>query len=134
MRQNADHFVRRLGDHQRAAVHEYVAAVHDEGVEGVVVDDADGHLLRTQARRLEDRLRIVVQQDFDLGVAQQARPHLLGRRRRDRSCEQKRDGSKRRATPDISANFDFANHRSTSETVASKAVEEDANVAPDVVA
>ncbi len=41
VREHADDLVRRLGVEQRAGIDEDVAAVHDEGVEGAVVEDDD---------------------------------------------------------------------------------------------
>ena len=54
---------------QRAGVDEDAAAVHDEGVEGAVVDDDDLDVLLGEAGGAQDRLRVVAQQLLDLGVA-----------------------------------------------------------------
>ncbi len=78
VRDDADDFVRRLGRHQGAGVHVDVAAVHDEGVEAVVLDDAHGNVLRGQVGRPEDGLGVVAQQVLDLGIADE-RQAALGR-------------------------------------------------------
>ena len=54
VREHADDLVRRLGFEQRAGIDEDVPAVHDEGVEGAVVDDDDLDVLlgRPAARRI----------------------------------------------------------------------------------
>ena len=57
VREHADDLVRRLGVEQRAGIDEDVAAVHDEGVEGAVVEDDDLDVLLGEAGRLQDRLR-----------------------------------------------------------------------------
>jgi hypothetical protein len=67
--EDADHFIRRIRLHKRAGVHEDVAAIDDEGVEGVVVDDAHRDAPGTEPRGLEDLLRVVVEESFDFRVA-----------------------------------------------------------------
>ena len=89
VRQHADDLVRRLGVHQRAGVHEDAAAVHDEGVERLVVDQRDLDVLLREPRDLQDRLRVVPHQLLDLGVADQRNAarqarRLRGNRRRNR--------------------------------------------------
>ena len=69
VREHADDLVRRLGVEQRAGIDEDVAAVHDEGVEGAVVDDDDLDVLLGEAGHLQDRRGVVAQQLLDLGVA-----------------------------------------------------------------
>ena len=88
VREHADHLVRRLGVHQRAGIDEDAAAVHDEGVEGLLVDDGDADVLLREAGGAQDRLRVVAQQLLGLGVADDRNPRRLcaGRRR----CHQHR--------------------------------------------
>ena len=69
VREHADDFVRRLGVEQRAGVDEDVAAVHDEGVEGAVVEHDHSDVLLGEAGRVQDRRRVIAQQLLDLGVA-----------------------------------------------------------------
>ena len=69
VRQHADHLVRRLGVEQRAGVDEDVAPVHDEGVEGAVVEHDHLDVLLGDAGGAQDRRRVVAQQVLDLGVA-----------------------------------------------------------------
>ena len=61
MRENADNLVRRLGFEQRAGIDEDVAAVHDESVEGAVVEDDDLDVLLGEAGCLQDRRGVVTQ-------------------------------------------------------------------------
>ena len=68
VRDDADDLVRRLGLHQRAGVDEQ-APSRDEGVEGRIVDQHDADAGAGEARRLEDRPRVVAHQRLDLGVA-----------------------------------------------------------------
>ena len=55
VRDDADHLVGRLRLHQRAGVHEHVAAVEHEGVEALVLHDAHLDAARAEAGSLEDR-------------------------------------------------------------------------------
>ena len=71
---HADHLVGRLRLHQRAGVDEDVAPVEHEGVEGIVLHDADLDAPGAQTGRAEDRLRVVGEQVLDLGVADQRQP------------------------------------------------------------
>ena len=87
--EHADDLVRRLGVHQRAGVHEDAAAVHDEGVERLVVDQRDLDVLLRETCGVQDRLRVVAHQLLDLGVADQRNAarqarRLGGNRRRHR--------------------------------------------------
>jgi hypothetical protein len=68
VREHADDFVRRAGVEQCAGIDEDMAAVHDEGVEGAVVEDDDADVLFGEARRLQYRRGVVAQQLLDLGV------------------------------------------------------------------
>ena len=77
---HADHFVGRLRLHERAGVDEDVAPVEHEGVERLVLHDADLDAARAETRRAEDRLRVVGEQVLDLGVADQRQPLRIGRR------------------------------------------------------
>ena len=104
VREHADDFVRRLGVEQCAGIDEDVTPVHDEGVEGAVVEDDDLDVLLGQAGRLQDRRRVVAHQLLDFGVADDRRAarggalgaRLLGRRtaggaaQRDGGDERKR--------------------------------------------
>ena len=67
--EDADHLVRRIGLHERAGVHEDVAAVDDEGVEGIVVDDAHRDAAGAEPGSLEDLLRVVVEERLDFRIA-----------------------------------------------------------------
>ena len=69
VRDHADHLVGRLRLHQRAGVDEDVAPVEHEGVEGIVLHDADLDAPGAEPGRAEDRLRVVGEQVLDLGVA-----------------------------------------------------------------
>ena len=77
---HTDHLVGRLGLHEGAGVDEHVVAVHHEGVEAFVPDDAHGDVLRAEAGGLEDRDRIVLEKVFDLRVADQRQVLRSGRR------------------------------------------------------
>jgi hypothetical protein len=86
MREYANDLVGCLGVKQSAGIDEDMTPVHDEGVEGAVAEHNHPHVLLREPRHLEDRLRIVAHQLFDLGVAddrQAARDILLGARRFD---------------------------------------------------
>ena len=61
VREHADDLVRRLGFEQRAGIDEDVAAVHDEGVEGTVVEDDDLDVLLGEAGGAQDRRGVVAQ-------------------------------------------------------------------------
>ena len=69
VRKYADDLVRRLGIEQRAGIDEDVAAVHDKGVERAIAEHDDPDVLLGQSRGTQNRLCIVAQQLFDLGVA-----------------------------------------------------------------
>jgi len=69
MRNDADDFVRRFSLQQRACVYENVSAVDHESVEGVVADDANRDAAAAESCRGENRLRVVLQQCLDLGIA-----------------------------------------------------------------
>ena len=71
VRDHADHLIGCLRLHQRAGVDEDVAAIEHEGVEGVVLHDADLDAPRAEASRMEDGPRVVVEQVLNLGVADQ---------------------------------------------------------------
>ena len=86
VRKYADDLVRGLGVEQRAGIDEDVAAVHDKGVERTVAENDDPDILLGQSRRTQNRLCIVAQQLFDLGVADNrhaARRAVLRAHRRD---------------------------------------------------
>ena len=96
VRDHADDLVRRLGLQQRAGVDEHAAA-GDEGVEARIVDQDDFDAGLRQARRLEDRPRIVAHQRLDLGIADDR--HVLRMRggwqpERNHSAEQRDRGAR----------------------------------------
>jgi len=108
VRQHADDLVRRVRFHQRAGIDEDAVAVGDESVERAVVDDDGLHVLLGEAGCLEERLRVLLEQLLDLGVADD-RPGPLRTRRRacagERGCGHERDGTRRwrrRPRPDRS--------------------------------
>src|SRR5262249_15882097 len=69
VREDPNDLVRRLGVEQRAGVDEDMTAVHDESVERTVTENDDPDVLLSQSRGAQDRLRIISQQVFDLGIA-----------------------------------------------------------------
>ena len=69
MREHANDLVRRLGIEQCAGIDEDVPAIHDEGIEGAVVEHDHLDVLLGEAGGLEARLRVVAQQLLDLGIA-----------------------------------------------------------------
>ena len=69
VRDDADQLVGRLGIDDRAGGHEHIGRGRDEGVEVVVRDKKDLHAADADARGLEDRLGIVLDEGFGLGVA-----------------------------------------------------------------
>ena len=78
VRDDADHFVGRLGFGQQAGVDEDLHAVGDEGVDPLVVDDVDLHRRGIEPGGGEDRVGIGAQGRLDLGVADQAGAARLG--------------------------------------------------------
>jgi hypothetical protein len=75
-----DQLARVLAAHDQPGVQEQVHAAGDEGVELIVVDDVDPHLVGAEASRLEDRGAVGAQDRLDLGVADQADAARLDRR------------------------------------------------------
>ncbi len=78
---DADDLVGDLGLRESARMHVDAAPVDHEGVEGLIVDDAHRHAPAAEAGRLEDRLRVVVEEVLDLGVANERQ--ALRQRSRD---------------------------------------------------
>ena len=89
MRQYANHFIGRLRLHQCAGVDEDVSPIHHEGVEVLVVDDADGDPATAQVRGLEDRPRIVVEKVLDFRIPDKGKS--LRRRRNGRQPDKRRN-------------------------------------------
>jgi hypothetical protein len=79
MGEHADELVRRFRLHDRADMEEHVLAVDDEGVEALVGDDVDIHVLAGDSGRAEDRLRVIGDQVLDLAVADEACREHAGR-------------------------------------------------------
>ena len=69
VRDHPDDLVWRIGDHQRARMHEHVVAVDDEGVEVLVVDKVDADVLGAEPGGAEDWLRVLPDQCFGFGIA-----------------------------------------------------------------
>ena len=76
--------------HQRAGMDEHVAAIENERIEGVVIDDADDDAAAAESRGLEDGPRVVLQQRLDLGVTDewQSLSAYPARRRQKRDKDQ----------------------------------------------
>ena len=72
MGDDADDLIGCLGLHQQPGMDEHVLPIHDEGVEGAVVDDMDPDALRPEPRRGEDRLGVGSDQGLGFRVADDA--------------------------------------------------------------
>ena len=81
MRDHADQLIGRFRQKDRARVYEHIAAIDHEGIEARVVDEMDLDVVARHARRAENRHRVVGDQRFGLGIADQAQ--LLSQRLRD---------------------------------------------------
>jgi hypothetical protein len=81
VRQHAYELVRPLGAHQQPGIDEDPLAAGDEGVERAVLDDHDLDRLRVQAGDPPDRRDERADGALDLGIADQAEPLTLLRRR-----------------------------------------------------
>jgi hypothetical protein len=81
MRDHADQLVGRLRQEDRARVDEHIPAIDNEGVKARIVDQMHLDVIARHARRAKNRHRVVGDQSFGLGVADQAQ--LLRRRLRD---------------------------------------------------
>ncbi len=102
VREHADHLVWNLCVNQRSGVDEDSLGIDHEGVERAVVDDGDLNVLLREAGGAQDGLRVVAQQLFDLGVADDGKSGRQAlrarrcrrdghrRRNRDRECRQQR--------------------------------------------
>ena len=81
VRDHADQLVGRFRQEDRARVDEHISAIDDEGVKARIVDQMHLDVIARHARRAENRHRVVGDQRFGLGIADQAQ--LLRRRLRD---------------------------------------------------
>src|ERR687896_1128961 len=101
MRNHTDHLIRRVCLHQSARVNKHVAPVEHEGVEYVAANDADGDTAFSEACRLEDWSGIVVEQVFDLGVANERQALSLGRplRCEEQHCAEEDRGKRDARSP-----------------------------------
>src|ERR687896_565200 len=79
MRNHTDYLIRRVCLHQSARMNKHVAPVEHEGIEYVAANDADGDTAFSEARSLEDWPGIVVEQVFDLVVANEGQALSLSR-------------------------------------------------------
>ncbi len=110
---HTDDLVRCFGLHQGARIDEDALGVDHEGVEGAVIDYDDADIALAKAGDAQDRLRIVAQKLFDLGIADDrercGRVLLRGMRRHhhlgehlggaDRNRSRHRDSARRMQQP-----------------------------------
>ena len=78
VRQHSDDLVWRFRLHQRAVIDENAAAIGDKRVEHGLIDDRNLDILLLEAGGPKNRSRVVAQELFGLGVAQDRELFLLG--------------------------------------------------------
>ena len=99
--EDADELIGRFRFHQRAGVDEDVVRIHHESVERSVVDDDDMDVLVGETGDAQNRLRVIAQELFDLGIANDRdagigsglRPHRDAPQR-NRGSSGERDGAR----------------------------------------
>src|SRR5262245_12772535 len=72
MRDHADDLIGCLRIHYGTGMNEHVVPVDDKGIESAVIDDVNVDRLAAQSGGVEDRLDIVLDKPFGLGIADHA--------------------------------------------------------------
>ena len=106
MRNHADYFARRLSLQNRASVYEH-SAPGDKRIERGIIDQHNVNRALSEARSLDNWPRIIADQPFNLGVADDGnavvllRLHACGRgRQKQRSKKQPENRTQRRCKKD----------------------------------